>query len=287
MKSALERAVCAAGLLCLIQAVASAATPPPGWPSDASWVPLLKGGSPYTDVFRGGGPPNEPGVASGNVDIVGDASRPAGYWYADSNYLMFRMRLDAAPVFTSPGQTNSVWSVMFDLNHDNSIDYGLQLDGQFHELVEFVSASVGGPDWTVPGPNSNVLLNTDQLWTGNDPPNAPFGPWTRVTTISEGAAGFGGNDDAFVDLAAPWDGLAAATGGKLVYGTLICVGLTTSSSHIVVNGDYPDPYSANLVAGSLADCFYTPEPATFVLAGLGMGLAGLVRRRFRKDKTAK
>ncbi|MBK9643687.1 MAG: hypothetical protein IPO67_00770 [Deltaproteobacteria bacterium] len=60
------------------------------WPSSADWVPITQGGAAMSDVFGDA-------EAGAHVDLVGDASAPVGYWYADEDALYLRMRVADAP----------------------------------------------------------------------------------------------------------------------------------------------------------------------------------------------
>jgi uncharacterized repeat protein (TIGR01451 family) len=198
------------------------------WPAtDADWVALTSDGTPYSE------PQGEPGVGQDFLDIVGDATYPAAYWYSDGTNLMFRIRVDAMP----PEDVESgVWQILFDFDGDAYVDWSLQLDEHVHEEVELVEAIIGGPKFKsgTPGPGDAIELSETQVWPADGPTVDPT--YWRWSVAGDGSS-FGGDADAFLDMAIPWTALTSATGVES--GDPFGVAITTSASREVTNQDTP------------------------------------------------
>jgi uncharacterized repeat protein (TIGR01451 family) len=200
------------------------------WPAEGDWMPLTDGGTYYSE------PVGESGVGQDDLDLVGDATFSAGYWYSNGTELMFRLRLDELPTLAS----NNVWQVLFDFDGDGYVDWSLQLDLATHEEVELVPAIIGGPKFKSgsPGPGDAVQLSEVQAWPNDGTTTDPS--FYRLSVAGDGSA-FGGDADAFVDIGIPWADFTAATG--IAPGDDFRVALTTSASHQVTNQDTPTVYT--------------------------------------------
>ncbi|MCA9491970.1 MAG: hypothetical protein KC621_18685, partial [Myxococcales bacterium] len=82
------------GVLC---GVAAAAVP---FPAAEQWVPLARSQLPFED------PAGDQLVAppDAGLDLVGDATTPALWWYADADTFFLRARVAAEPT------TNALWA---------------------------------------------------------------------------------------------------------------------------------------------------------------------------------
>lgn len=178
------------------------------WPADGEWRVLFCGGVPSYDPLR-----DEPG-ATNERDVVGDATHPALYFYADADFLYFRMRVDADPLQGTELRPFG-WGVELDTDGDRTT----------YELLGEVDG-ISNPDV--------VVLARNTMQRSPDDPADPVEQ--RITTYdaathargvpAEGAfaSSFGGTPDFFVDWALSLadlasEGVAPDTELVLVMGT--------------------------------------------------------------------
>lgn len=191
------------GLLSLaVSAPASAQT----WPADMDWRILYCNGAPSSDPCM-----DQPG-ATNERDVVGDASSPALYFFADDSFFYFRMRVDASPGAT--GDFNQFgWAVELDSDTDRTTYELLAQVNGTREAVEIRRNTVQrAPD--DPGDPSEELIMS-------------FGTDTHarvVEAVAPFASSLCGSPDFFVDWAVDRSILAAegitdATAFVLVMGT--------------------------------------------------------------------
>jgi len=221
------------------------------WPAtNAGWIPVtINGGQPYTEPAD---------VTPTTVDIRGDATYNAGYWFFDGSDLMFRIRVDGSPT----GNTQAVWQVLIDTDTDDGVEWALQLDAKNDDSVELTAALVGGL------PFSAVTLSLAEIWWAATPTQ-----YTRFVTPTGDGSNFGGNGDTFVDLAMPWSSFSLYTGVTLQ--TPLRFAFSTATTDTGINKDLPDQWS---------DPFILPEPGTITLVALGLlGVGARLRRRKQND----
>lgn len=234
-------------LLCL--GIAWAAGADVNWPAtNAGWIPVtINGGQPYTE-------PNDD--TPDTIDIRGDATYNAGYWFFDGTDLMFRMRLDDTP----GGNTQAVWVVLIDTDGDDFVEWSLAYDAKTDDQIELSVALVGGPLF------SDVTLDANHFWFGTPSIYGRF-----VGPTGDGST-FDGDVDGFVDMAIPFSSLSLYTGVTL--STPLRVAFATSTSHQLINKDLPDQWG---------DPFVLPEPGTITLLALGLLGVGVKLRRRKPD----
>ena len=249
--------------------LADAATAMAMWP--ATWNPLSIGGGAYTD---GAGDQNPAPIdLVGGSDGVGTFS--AGFWAISEvdDQLSLRMRVE-----TDGSSSNNVWQFLLDTDGDPStVDWALsvrQRGSPAQQQVYFSSAVVGGSSFDA------VDLDAAGAWTG------PLADWSRWSAAADGS-NFGGDADAFLDVAIPLSTFRSLTG--LTSGDAFGVTLATSTSHTQVNRDLPLGLSGtDPVASSFA--IANPEPGTGVLLGTGLILltvASRPRSRLQRPGSAK
>ncbi len=247
------------GTACLVLAVNVSQIQAVTWPSEGAWTPLFQGAGFYSDALNDENPDW--------IDIVGDSTYSAGFWNIDDmgtatssdDILMFRMRLH------QNGQgANSVWQFVLDTDLDGGANWSLQLDNKTDNRLEFVIATSPGPPFAIPPGTDPVEFDgTNAYWSSTD-----LDAWRRWSTAGDGS-NFGGDDDAFLDVAMPWDEFSSITGlTEPSFGVI----LTTSQDHNNVNKDHPDDDE------SFSNPI--PEPATAVAVVSAMvGLGGYIKRR--------
>lgn len=155
------------------------------FPADGDWRLLYCGGEPSWDPLA-----DEPG-ANDDRDVVGDADAPALYFFADDNYLFFRMRVDADPSASS-GFRPFGWAVEFDTDGDRTT-YELlaQVDGISNPDAVTLSRNTVQRSPDDPADPAEELIVTYDIATHARavPAEGPF------------ASSFGGDPDWFVDWA--------------------------------------------------------------------------------------
>ncbi|MBK7759643.1 MAG: OmpA family protein [Deltaproteobacteria bacterium] len=168
------------------------------WPSSADWVPITQGGAAMGDVFGDA-------EAGAHVDLVGDASAPVGYWYADEDALYLRMRVADAPWQAAEGAAlnEGTWTFGFDLRSDDG-------DGLTTTLDRAISFS-----GSVLGANSIILYRNN---SGREGPDARLSAVFIYSTdpsgedlvrTAEAGSILGGARDWMIDVVIDRDTLAA------------------------------------------------------------------------------
>ena len=189
-----------------------------GWLAGDSWAAssLMYGGE-YTNwpsTWTAMTNLNDPDDGLGeDLDIVGDATDPAGYWRQDENYVYFRMRIDnSAGVSNVPnasyfvmirpeGQTN-IWALAWDAKSANNANHGLEMQ------VSTGGNAVVGTSWgatrfdDVDGSSGSKIAPPDFGVANGD-------GYIR-TTDGVGTTSFG--TTTLIDFAAKWSYLRANTG---------------------------------------------------------------------------
>ena len=182
-----------APLIALSLLVAPSIASAQAWPADHEWRVLFCGDGPSSD------PRGDHGPLDAELDVVGDASRPALYLAVDGEHAFFRMRVDAEPT-TGTDLHPYGWAVEIDTDGDR----------RTYELLGLVDGLVE-PDAVVLARNTTQSRLDDPA----DPAEVTVASYEGAThsraVLAEGpfASSFGGDPDFFVDWALPLDELAA------------------------------------------------------------------------------
>jgi hypothetical protein len=164
-------------LLVLAPSPATAQTFP-----DDGWVAFRCGGVLAFDPLR-----DEPG-AIGERDAVGDAAAPAVFLAADTEFIYFRMRVDADPTSGTMWRPFG-WAIVMDIlgtRDGDNYDVSVVVDGTASEV--------------------RLYRNTAGDGSVGDPPDLPpvatYPAATHARALAADSS-IGGNPDYFVDWAAP------------------------------------------------------------------------------------
>ena len=197
---------------------------------------------------------NDPDDGLGeDLDIVGDASDPAGYWRQDENYVYFRMRIDNSAgvsnvpnasyfVMIRPGETSNIWGLAWDAKSDNNNNHGLEM------VVSTGGNAVVGTSWgatrveDVDGTSGSKISPPDFGVANGD-------GYVR-TTDAVGTTSFG--TTTYIDFAAKWSYLRANTG--------LNTGQVWSIQFGTIAGSTDHGYIGTDVA---ANCTPTTTPLTY------------------------
>lgn len=220
---------------------------------------------------------NDPddGIAD-KLDFVGDAADPGAYWAWDDSYVYFRMRVDVGTVSTStytdtlmimldrigvgtPGRPD--WFFAWDTQ-------GLQTPSQAQDHgLELGIPDVVGNSWSqtrmndVDGNVAKKFSPPDFAWTGGD-------GYIR-TTDSVNTVNFG--TTTLVDWALSWSylrtntTLAPGQTWRIQFGSI-----ANSTDHNNITADVAGNHAPTDQGLTFSGEIATPEPATWVLFGIGV-----------------
>ncbi len=150
------------------------------FPADATWIPLLQAGAVLEDVE------NDQLSGDEHVDLVGDAADPVGYWYADSDWLYLRQRINEDP-WTSSAQlylNSGSWGFAIDMDGDTStVEAVVEVTGPTPAVYLYRN------DSGETGPSATLAFVT--------PSSATYGDFR----LSETTSSFSSDADWFVDVA--------------------------------------------------------------------------------------
>ena len=187
------------------------------WPADADWAGLTDGSASYVDDADDMVDFNAPSY----LDLVGDATSvaPVGYWYADTERLYFRMRVDADPAGTTAALTGEgAWVVLINLDSDlETYEYSIAF------------ASSGVQSWLRVYSNASRTGDADDpaenlLWsTAYDASGA-----VETARLASASSSISLNADYFIDLSLSWQELETATAGAFSEDTGFRVALATA-----------------------------------------------------------
>lgn len=263
------------GLACILLVVAWEGRGEPAWPAtDGDWTVVNVGGSPYVDVQCAEAIEEVWSSCDPDpIDLVGgtdlnNSFYPTLYWALEGGDLMFRMRVDNDP--TQAGGL-FVYSVLFNTDGDDGVDYLLQLDNSFHDDVEIVVTDppevgpLSSPAWGGLGTLANTAANQVDVGISTEfsrfvnATQADGSQFHQLSTM---------DDDYFVDIGIPYSMFLAQTG--LSEGDSFQFVVGTSSNHENMNKDKPDYQT-------WADP--VPEPGTAGLLVFAAAVLTLRRRR--------
>ncbi len=166
------------------------------WPSTSDWV-ALPGNSTGTIE-------DPTGDAQGSRDLVGDATRPAGYMFNDGTYLNFRVRVNDDPVQGANNLKPFGWGILFDLDMDSAdYEWMVMVDGVSDDV--FLAENTTKTGISDPSDTAETLVWTEPI--SEDPATGNY----RVTDTLDPAP-FDGDPDYFIDFRIPADLLYAYMG---------------------------------------------------------------------------
>lgn len=181
------------------------------WPADdAAWTPLTASGAGVEDLAGDAYFQADDLTFGPHCDIVGQAPDSAGYWSVDEDYLYFRLRLNTDP---SSGwalagvDTIATYSVLFDTVLEAEADG--EVPSPEAGLLLYSAPDVSSSD-TRPDQLDLFTFAAAAAWTDapvSPPVHTAYAPFdsdrARVTVLALGAAGYSGDDDAWIDLSLP------------------------------------------------------------------------------------
>ena len=190
------------------------------WPAETDWVAIERDDAAMQDTCLD--------AANEWWQLVGDASHPTAYVYADEDNLWFRMRLAGAP-FQGDNWKNFGWGVMFETDWDLDVekyDYIYFVDGK-QDVVTLSENTIATSPFTEDMPEVDLLVYLADAVPSGD--------------ANEGYAGYvpaesdvcGATDqpvDWFVDWYVPWADFTAATGVTDLADVAYALG-TSASTH--------------------------------------------------------
>jgi outer membrane protein OmpA-like peptidoglycan-associated protein len=188
-----------------------------GWPvDDANWVPLTLGGSALGDELLDV-------VALPRDDLVGDATDPVAFWFADQETLALRMRLNGDPTGISLPLNGDTWGFLIDASLE-------KWGGTFEEYEFALLVYAFGNVLTFrenaardAGIEADAADELERFKT-------PFSDGSARVVLADST--WGSDEDWFLDLALPLDALIAADDdgdGSLLSSPLRIVAGSTST----------------------------------------------------------
>jgi uncharacterized protein (TIGR03382 family) len=115
------------------------------WPGSTDWLPLERQTVPLDD------PAEDQGSTGAFLDVVGNASEPAAYWYADYDFVYLRLRVAGDPQ-VGAGFGDAVWGFLIEGDGDGVFEQLLVAESAAATLRAYPNADgVGG---TQPGFNA-------------------------------------------------------------------------------------------------------------------------------------
>jgi outer membrane protein OmpA-like peptidoglycan-associated protein len=178
------------------------------WPDADAWRDLEQSAAPLEDT------PDD--ATKGSANLVGDSTRSVGQWYADTDSLYFRMRLDGDPVDVSSLQEDS-WAVLIDLDGDaNTFEYSVIANTYGISLVVWENSE--GEGW-----DDTPETETDAVWDGS-----PVIDQISVEATGDGSGGFNSQEDYW--LAFQLDRTILSDAGVLADQDVFSVALATTSN---------------------------------------------------------
>ncbi|HJN76777.1 MAG TPA: hypothetical protein QGF58_22800, partial [Myxococcota bacterium] len=149
------------------------------WPT--IWTPIPRDGADLEDEA------NDQVNSDEHVDIVGDASFPAGYWSLDDENLYFRIRVNEGP-WNQEGVSlqEGSWGIALELDGDPSnLEYVIGMAGTL-PTIEFLQHGTGS------GPSATLTGYFDYSYTPLD---------DNLLLIEKADSSIDGDPDWFIDLA--------------------------------------------------------------------------------------
>ncbi|MCE5238725.1 hypothetical protein LLH23_09575 [bacterium] len=222
------------------------------------------------------------------LDFVGDATNPGGYWAFDQTYVYFRMRVDTGTVIS--GTYHDTLMVLIDVAGEGVTgrpDYAFAWDTKSADLNQH-------------GLEMQRLNTTNLQWSGTkmedldgqvglkiSPPDFSLTGGDGYLRTVDGQLTTNFGTTTYVDWAISWSYLTANTTLAMGQTWQIQFGsIANATDHNFITTDVAgnhNPSDAGLTWGETAA---TPEPGSLCLVGLGLGcLEALRRRRARNNRT--
>lgn len=185
------------------------------FPADADWEPFHCGDAAMFDAVA-----DEP-TAVDERDLVGDEAQPAGFHFSDADHAYLRLRVDADAAETNGDLRPYAWGFEFDTDGDESTYEVLVIASGIDQTVSIYT-------------NDTVTLANDPSDPADDPPVAVYDWATAGRTVAAGSD-FGGDADAYLDMAVSWNDLETAGMTPI---TPIVTWAASSSTDNALDGDF-------------------------------------------------
>jgi len=168
-------------------AVAAAPARAQDFPADGDWEEFHCGDAAmFDDVGDEAGALDE-------RDVVGDELQPAGFHYADPDFAYLRIRLEEDPGESSGDLRPFAWGFEFDIDDDSTTYEVLVLASGIDQTVSVFS-------------NDTITLDNDPSDPADEPPIVVY-DWADVGRVAAAGSDFGGDPDAYLDMAVAWNDL--------------------------------------------------------------------------------
>lgn len=157
------------------------------FPRTSDYVAFPCGGGPMVDAA------GDTANATGALDLVGNAAAPAGFHFADAQFLYLRLRVAASPIAANRLQADA-WGYEFDLDGNRAT----------YELL--ISASgTGATDEVAIYRHPTTAVADDPADPSIVPPAFTYAFSTHGQVVAAGTSL--GGADTFIDVAVPWSDL--------------------------------------------------------------------------------
>jgi hypothetical protein len=216
----------------------------PTWPSTGQWVSITRTGQGVSD-------PTGDNSGSGSRDIVGTATIPAAYTFADSVHLFFRLRIGGDPIQSGANLTPFGWGCELDTDaNPQTYEYLIMVNGVTNpDQIEFAKnttqTSLDSPGDQADTPPLNIY-SALTVTVGTVPPHAR----TLAAGTGLGTGSDAGGADAFLDFAIDISDLRAGGVTDSTPMRFIC---GTSNSANSLTADLMAPSGVTTLSGMASD----------------------------------
>lgn len=220
----------------------------PTWPSTAQWVGITRTGQGVSD-------PTGDNAGGGSRDIVGSASIPAAYTFADATHIFFRLRLGGDPIQSGTNLTPFGWGCELDTDaNQQTYEYLIMVNGITNpDQIEFAKNTTQS---TLDSPGDQADVPPLALYSALSVTVGTISPHARVIAAGTGlganadAGVDAGGDDMFLDFAIDIADLRAAGVTEATPMRFIC-GTSNSAQSLVA--DLMAPSGVTTLSGMSSD----------------------------------